>query len=162
MPRASAYLCKVVYAQAQSWSSVGKRSAGFLQRPRPPRGVLREASLGEAEASSVLGTFRTLGRKLKAAIDEAVARDRELHDLRSEEAALRRDRDATKRGLGRRIGCRGSDPFVGACRRSRNARQASRLLFVPQAARLDSHHRLVVLAPQDSPGPTRPAGPSRC
>ncbi len=59
---------------------------------------------GEAtDAATVLGAFKTFGRKLKAAIDLAVARDRKLHDLRSEEAALRRDRDKTKRRLGQWI-----------------------------------------------------------
>ena len=55
------------------------------------------------EASGVLRTFKTFGRKLKAAIDRAVALDRKLHDLRSEEAALRRDRDKMKRRLGRLV-----------------------------------------------------------
>ncbi len=43
-----------------------------------------------------------VGRAVPA-INLAVARDRKLHDLRSEEAALRRDRDKTKRLLGRLI-----------------------------------------------------------
>ncbi len=59
---------------------------------------------GEAEdTATVLGAFKTFGRKLKAVINLAIARDRKLHDLRSDEAALRRDRDKTKRRLGRLI-----------------------------------------------------------
>jgi len=59
---------------------------------------------GEAEERAfVLAAFKTFGRKLKTAIDLAVTRDRTLHDLRSEEAALRRERDDVKRRLGRQI-----------------------------------------------------------
>jgi hypothetical protein len=53
------------------------------------------------DVATVLGAFRTFGRKLKAAIHLAVAHDRKLHDLRSDEAILRRDRDKTKRRLGK-------------------------------------------------------------
>ena len=64
------------------------------------------AALGRGEAedpATVLRAFRTFGRRLDAAIKVVVARDRRLHDLRSEEAALRRDRDRTKGRLGRLI-----------------------------------------------------------
>ncbi len=79
-----------------------------------------------ADTATVLGAFKTFGRKLKAAVNLAVARDRKLHDLRSEEAALRRDRDKTKRRLGRLI--------VGLRRMVRGAYVAPDLVVPPRGA----------------------------